>query len=292
MSIYSTAESSDIESLTCNTNFAIKISRDDRLLGADLVLYKSSNESSDIIYWVFIIEQVTAVFNDLITDKFISGSQSGWVTFHINNVATWPAGTSNFVIGLLAYKFEGDDLTMLGCEEMSSVFSLPPMMEGSGFAIGSEGEGYSELNFVPVITAFVETEKPIFPNPSPEEHPRASSNPFRIERSVETSTPLGSKEGIPAEWKNCRLEDRTIDLQELFQEDIKVLPKKVNVKRCATDRVGQRGPEEGQVHVAASGMQCLPTKYSNLEVLVQTATEYRIESIPGVVIEDCGYAAT
>lgn len=294
-------ETSDSEDISCPVKFDIKLSTGEKVLGADLALYKNVTSSpdgrSDTLYLVLVLQEVTPVFYRLIINEIIDGSVSGWVTFHIDEVAKWmPEERSEFSVRFLVYRIEGDDYFRLLCKDVSSVFTLPPSTDGSALSMASESP--EELDYVPVVTAFVQVERSTFPRPE---------SPFRTARSAEflprspTLHRRTSEEfrGKPVERKSCRLEDWTINLSEFFRGN--VFPRTINVRQCTTEGLSQRRLEatrkkeagkEREEPMASSqqeDQQCLPTKSSSLDVLFQTVEGYTMESIPGAVIEQCGY---
>ncbi len=278
------------EPFICDIKFDIQISSRDKTLGADLSLYKASTSNDGALYWVIVIRKVTAVYSEYVLDAFIDGTTSGWITFHIDSIARWPVGTNEFGVRLLVTRIAGADSSLLTCNNVSSVFILPPSTDGSG--VPNDIQVYPDLNYVPVVTAFVQRETPIFPIPG-------TDPPFRLGRSAESplkrpALQMRQLQGNPT--SRCQLEDLIVDLPELFQGSIKVLPRRANIRQCVTDGRGREATREREREEKDADEpgwedpQCLATKSSSLDVLVQTTgAEHVMESIPGIVIEECGF---
>ena len=298
------------QSFACDVQFNITIDAGEKVLGADLALYKlqEENSSESITYDLLIIHRVTETFYSLVNPqrRHLSSIASGWQVFRIDSVSTalQPGETSLLQFTVYVTKFSGADIKILSCEDISSLLVLNGPVGDSGSAQPLQyppldQEGWED--YVPLLTTFTKPEveyrprlsKLIFGKRSTSNHPsRLITNlPMRHQRNPKRDE---GENGDKTSDKACQVKDNEVYLQDFFPGATLIRPAVANLRQCSTactPDTGILGTEKP--HRVPKGSpretQCTPTKQSDLEVLLRTDDNGPItfQLLTDAIIQEC-----
>ena len=113
---------------SCDIDFKISIDNHlmEKVIGAEIAIYKRNQTSKEHSYTVYIMHKVGEIQSQILDAKTVSMSEQGWQIFNIDAVAAQLQGPNNELTVQIAVKVGG---TFFPCQSVKSMFVLKAQEE-------------------------------------------------------------------------------------------------------------------------------------------------------------------
>lgn len=317
-----------IESQTgygCELNFTILVEDGGVTEAAELALFKKSEPNADqnLLYYVFIVykPQNATNYATVVEDRYIFPSCNSWQVFNLSSIKSYfPPGVHKINLLIAVFKDSLNPTQQLpehmSCEETKSLFVMDSNVNINEFldqpAPQDQSESKTESPQVEQNLSQDDGNKnDAANNQTPEEivnleegegsggeelHETNPAAKYRPELSVfvsGTSTPfLTAKRSVGELTRDdqiyAEVGDGKDEIDQASGSDCKRLDKKIFLSEFYPGVLQPQIVNVGQCFNSSDSIQCLPSKYMNLEILRKIGEhQLTIQTLQNFIITEC-----